>query len=160
MPAADARPGDPAAAPPSPPASMFALVQALLRDLPGLISDRVELAALELHRATRALLQVVALALAAAVLVASAWLGLWFVLAYAAIESGLHWGWAMLIVIGCNLVLAAFAGLRIVALTKVLKMPATMRRMTLAPRSPLAESAAGVQPGSGAAASMPLKEAA
>jgi uncharacterized membrane protein YqjE len=48
-------------------------LQDLVAVLPGLLSDRLELLALELHRAGRSLVQIMALVLATAILVTTAW---------------------------------------------------------------------------------------
>lgn len=57
--------------------------------LPGLVSDRLQLLALELHRAGRSLVQITALVLVAAILCTTAWLalcsGLGLALAWAAV---------------------------------------------------------------------------
>lgn len=114
-------------------ASVLELVLSLWADLPGLLSDRVRLLALELKRAGLALAVMVALVIGAAVLVATAWLALWAGIAAALIEAGLAWGWAFLIVLMLNLAGAAFALLRAKSLAHLLTLPATMRRLTVAP---------------------------
>jgi hypothetical protein len=52
-------------------------LQGLLRELTGLVSDRVELLSLELQRAGQVLAQIVALIVGAAILGMTAWLALW-----------------------------------------------------------------------------------
>lgn len=105
-------------------------VSALFADLPGLFTDRVHLLALELRRASGALGQIVALALLAAILGATAWLALWVGLAAALIQAGLAWPWTALLVLFVNLSAAAWALLRVKALAPLLALPATLRRLT------------------------------
>lgn len=112
------------------------LLRTLLADLPGLVSDRVHLLALELRRAGRALGMMVALGLAAAVLGVTAWLALWVGLVAAAIHFGMPWGWAWVLVLALNLGAAFLAIKRALALAGYLKLPATMRRMTVPPPPP------------------------
>lgn len=113
--------------------SVLQLLQSLWADLPGLVSDRVHLLALELERAGLALAVMVALVIGAAVLVATAWLALWAGIAAALVEAGLAWGWAFLIVLVLNLGGAALALWRAKSLAHLLTLPATMRRLTVAP---------------------------
>jgi len=56
---------------------LLSTLQEVWQELPGLISDRVELLSLELRRAGITLAQVVVLVLAAAILAVTAWLVLW-----------------------------------------------------------------------------------
>ncbi len=105
-------------------------VGALFADLPGLLSDRVHLLALELRRASGALGQMVALGLLAAILLATAWITLWVGLAAAFLAVGLAWPWIVLLVLFVNLAAAAWALLRVKALAPLLSLPATLRRLT------------------------------
>lgn len=116
------------------------LLRALIADLPGLVSDRVHLLALELRRAGHALGMMVALGLAAAVLGVTAWLALWVGLVAAALHFGMPWGWAWVIVLALNLGAAFVAIKRAVALAHYLKLPATMRRLTVPPPPPVPAS--------------------
>jgi hypothetical protein len=110
-------------------ASLLDTLQALLHELPGLISDRVELFALELARAGRALARIVAWLVAIAIVGVTAWLALWAGLVVGLIQLGLHWAWALLIVLAINLV-AAVVGLKQVRhLASRLSLPATRRHM-------------------------------
>ena len=124
-------------APPPPPdadaddaASLPRAIGALFADLPGLLTDRVHLLALELRRASGALGQMVALGLFAAILFATAWIALWAGLAAGFIALGLAWPWAALVVLGVNLAAAVWAVLRVRALAPLLALPATLRRLT------------------------------
>ncbi|MCK7497746.1 MAG: phage holin family protein [Comamonadaceae bacterium] len=115
-------------------------VQSVLRELPGLVSDRVELLSLELRRAGKALAQIVVLVVAATLLGVTAWLALWAGVTIALLQTGMHWALALLAVLAANLVAAALALLRIRKLIPVLQLPATRRHLTL---SPAASAAAG-----------------
>lgn len=105
-------------------------VGALFADLPGLLTDRVHLLALELRRASSALGQMVALSLLAAILFATAWITLWVGLAEAFLAVGLAWPWIVLLVLFVNLSAAVWALTRVKALAPLLALPATLRRMT------------------------------
>jgi hypothetical protein len=105
-------------------------VGALFADLPGLLTDRVHLLALELRRAGSALGQMVALGLLAAILFATAWITLWVGLAAAFLAVGLAWPWIVLLVLFVNLAAAIWALMRVKALAPLLALPATLRRLT------------------------------
>jgi uncharacterized membrane protein YqjE len=105
-------------------------VGALFADLPGLLTDRVHLLALELRRAGSALGQMVALGLLAAILFATAWITLWVGLAAAFLAVGLAWPWIVLLVLFVNLAAAIWALMRVNALAPLLALPATLRRLT------------------------------
>ena len=105
-------------------------VSALFADLPGLLTDRVHLLALELRRASAALGQMVALGLLAAILFATAWIALWVGLAAAFLAVGLAWPWVVLLVLFVNLSAAIWAALRVKALAPLLALPATLRRLS------------------------------
>ena len=105
-------------------------IGALFADLPGLLSDRVHLLSLELRRASNALGQMVALALLAAILFATAWTALWVGLALAFVAVGLAWPWIVLLVLFVNITAAVWAILRVKALAPLLALPATLRRLS------------------------------
>jgi len=105
-------------------------IGALFADLPGLLTDRVHLLALELRRASAALGQMVALGLLAAILFATAWITLWVGLAAAFLAVGLAWPWIVLLVLFVNLAAAVWAMLRVKALAPLLALPATLRRLS------------------------------
>jgi uncharacterized membrane protein YqjE len=124
---------DAASPPPGPDVEALSLPQqvaALFTDLPGLVSDRVQLLSLELKRASHALAQILALALLAAILVATAWLALWVGIAAALIKGGMSWPWACVVVMLVNLVAAAWSANRLKTLAPLLALPATLRRLT------------------------------
>jgi hypothetical protein len=110
--------------------SLPGAIAALIADLPGLLTDRVRLLALELRRASGALGQIVALGLLAAILFATAWIALWAGLVAGFIALGLFWPWAVLIVLVVNLSAAVWAAMRAKALAPLLALPATLRRLT------------------------------
>lgn len=112
----------------------------LITDLPGLVSDRVHLLALELRRAGLALGEMVALGVGAAVLGLTAWLALWVGVAAAAIHFGMPWGWVWALVLLLNLGGAWLAVTRLLGLVQYLKLPATMRRLTVPPPAPAPEA--------------------
>jgi hypothetical protein len=113
-------------------ASLLDSLQALLHELPGLISDRVELFALELARAGRALGRIVAWLVAIAIVGVTAWLALWAGVVVGLIQLGLHWALALLVVLAINLV-AVIVGLKEVRrLATRLSLPATRRHLTMA----------------------------
>lgn len=106
-----------------------AALQDLAAVLPGLVSDRLELLALELHRAGRSLVQILALALAAAMLCSTVWLALCGSAALALVAWGLAWPLALLAVALLNLVLAWAAVAPLRALLANLGLPATRRHL-------------------------------
>jgi hypothetical protein len=130
--------GAPPGREPIEPASLPQLLSQLLHELPGIVSDRVHLLSLELRRASRALAELVALVVGAAVLLITAWLALWGGLAAGAVALGLPWGWALVGVLLINLGAALWAVQRARSLAELLTLPATVRRLTVPPRSPAA----------------------
>lgn len=117
-------------------------IKSLLDDIPGLISDRVHLAALELKRARQALVQMVGLVVAAAILMATAWIALWGLLVAGAVRYGLSWVAVFGIIVLINLAGSWFAIRRARALAGYLALPATVRRLSVAQSpSPLAAKA-------------------
>ena len=120
----------PPAATPDEVVSLPKAVGALFADLPGLLTERVHLLALELRRAGGALGQMVVLGLLAAILFATAWITLWVGLAAALLAVGLAWPWVVLLVLFINLAATAWAVMRVKALAPRLALPATLRRLT------------------------------
>ncbi len=116
--------------------SLPTLLRDIVGELPGLVSDRVQLLSLELRRAGLALAQIVALVVAIGVLAVTAWIGLWVGIAAALLAWGLGVGWVVAIVVALNLVAVALALRRVRQLAPLLALPATARRLTLpAPRA-------------------------
>lgn len=130
-PAAGAPARDPAA-----PEPLLQAVGGLLRELPGLIGDRVELASLELRRAGEALVRITMLVVAAAILGVTAWLAVWFLLASLLVQAGAHPLGALALAIVLNLGVAAWALRRARVLLSRLGLPATRRHLTFAAPSP------------------------
>ena len=115
------------------PESLLQTLQALWKDLPGLVSDRVEILSLELRRATLALVQVVMLIVAVAILGVTAWLVLWAGVVALMLAAGLHLAWALLIVLAVNLLAIVIATSRVRALLPSLSLSATRRHLRLSP---------------------------
>ena len=111
-----------------------------MHELPGLISDRIELLSLELQRAGKVLAQIVALIVAAAILAVTAWLALWGGVMVALIDAGLHWAAALLIVLVINLGACWWAVSRVRRLAPLLQLPATRRHLTLSQPSSASQS--------------------
>lgn len=97
--------------------------------LPGLVGDRLELLSLELQRAGRSVVQIMALVLATAILGTTAWLALCSGLGLALVASGLSWPLALLAVLLVNLVLAWAAVSRARRLLASLDLPVTRRHL-------------------------------
>lgn len=112
---------------------MLKSLQGLWRELPGLVSDRIELLSLEVRRAGSALAQIVALVVMAAILGVTAWLALWGVAIGGLMALGLHWAVALLVVLLINLGAAWLAISRARGLVPRLGLPATRRHLTLSP---------------------------
>jgi hypothetical protein len=124
--------------------SLLDNVKQLLRELPGVVSDRVHLLALELKRSGLALAQMVGLVVAAGVLLCTAWLALWTGIGVALVQAGVAWGWTLLLILLINLGAAWLAVKRALALARFLALPATLRRLTLStPNSPPRRAGAG-----------------
>lgn len=111
--------------------SLLDLVQQLLRELPGLISDRVELLSLELSRAGAALGKIAALTVAVAILGITAWAALWTGVVMGLLALEWHWALALGLVILVNAGAAAWAVMAMRRLAGLLKLPATRRHLTL-----------------------------
>jgi hypothetical protein len=127
------------------PTGMLKTLQLLLRDLPGLLGGRVEILALELHRAGLALVQMAMLVVVVAILGVTAWVVLWVGIVAALMAMGLHLALALGVALLLNLLAAWLALRRVVALLAVLKMPTTRRHFTAFPAARAAWAAA--QPG-------------
>ncbi len=119
--------------PPKSATSFMQLVLDLLNELPGIVSDRVQLLTLELKRARRALGRIVLLAVAAALLALTAWFAFWAGLLIAALQLPYGWAWMLALILLINIGGAWFAVTRIRRLAAFLALPATLRRLTVAP---------------------------
>lgn len=154
----------PAAAPggaaPASGASLFGTfiepLVALVRELPALVSDRVELLTLELQRAGRALAQIVVLLVAVAVLAVTVWLLLWLAVGGLLVAAGLSPPVALLAVLLVNVLAMGVALSRMKRLLPQLQLPATRRHLTLTPspepRHPNADDERHLRPAAAAPA--------
>ena len=104
-------------------------LQDLVVELPGLVSDRLELLALELHRAGRSMVQIMTLVLATAMLGTTAWLALCGGLGLTLVALGSSWPLALLAVLLVNLALAWAAVSRVRRLLANLGLPASRRHL-------------------------------
>jgi hypothetical protein len=123
----------PPADPPPAPDSVLQLLKGLVQELPGLLSDRVELLSLELQRARDALLQVAVLGVAAALLGVTCWLLLWAVAVLGLLALGLGLFWALLSALVANVLGTWWVVARLRALLPRLGLPATRRRLMVSP---------------------------
>lgn len=115
-------------------------VQDLLRELPHLLSDRVELLALELQRAGQALARIVVFVVAAAVLLLTAWLAAWAVAFLLLLAVGMPPIGALVFVLLVNALAAWICLTRAHKLVGLLSLPATRRHLTVSPATkPAAE---------------------
>lgn len=117
-------------------ASFLGALGALVTNLPGLFSDRVDLLSLELQRAGLALVHLLIWGVAAAMLLLTAWLGLWVVLAAVAVQGGLPWPGVVLGVVAINL-LAAWGAISVARrMAPRLGLPMTRRHLDFGRGSP------------------------
>jgi Putative Actinobacterial Holin-X, holin superfamily III len=137
--AAQATPGAPDADASAAPAPLLTQLSALWRELPGLVSDRVELLSLELQRAVRALAQIVALMVAVAILGVTAWLLLWAGVIQFLVAAGLPLLAALLLAVALNGLAIVLAMLRVQSLLPKLGLPATQRHLMTSPDDPKPE---------------------
>ena len=101
----------------------------IVRELPALLGDRVELLSLELQRAGDALVKMTVLAAAAAILALTAWLSLWGVLVGLLIALGWPAAGAHAMVVLINAAAAAWLLWRARGLFRLLGLPATRRHL-------------------------------
>lgn len=121
-------------------------LQEVIAHLPGLVSDRLELLALELHRAGRSVVQITALMLVATLLCTTAWLTLCSGLALVVVTQGVPWPLALLVVLVVNLVLAWAAVWRARHLLNHLGLPATKRHLSFGASQVTPAAAASTTP--------------
>ena len=103
--------------------------QALWRDATAHLKDHIELALLETQRAGKSVVNMLIYAIAAALLLVTAWLGVLAALVVGLAVIGLHPGWGILIVVGLNLggVFALYLMIR--SNSENLRFPATVRSL-------------------------------
>ncbi len=111
------------------PESLMDTLRSLWHDIPRLLSDRVELFSLELHRAGLALLQIVVLGIGLAVVAITAWLILWSLIITGLTLVGLHWMGAFALALAVHVVIGAWLVLRAKTLLPMLRLPATRRHL-------------------------------
>ena len=131
--------------PQSDPQASAGTLGGLLQELPGLISDRVELLSLELNRAGLALLHIVCLGLALTVLGLAGWLLLWTLVTAALVAAGLHWALALLGALLVHGLLGWWVVHRVRQLLPTIGLPATRRRLMFKAPAP-ASSVASHEP--------------
>lgn len=111
--------------------ALLRTLRTMVGEVPGLVSDRVVLLALELRLARQAVVLVAGLFAAAALLMLTGWLAFWTGLVVLATDLGMDPRWA----VGGAAVLNFFgAGLALwwaLSLVPRLALPATMRHLTL-----------------------------
>ena len=101
--------------------------RSLWRDLTAQAKDHLELALLETQRAGKSAVSMLIYAVAAALLLVTAWLGLLAAIVIGLAELGLHAGFGVLIVVGLNLI-GAFVLYRMIrSASENLGFPATIR---------------------------------
>lgn len=122
-----------AAEPGEAPEPLLQTLSSLWRELPGLLSDRVELLSLELQRAGAALLQIVVLLVVAAILGVTVWLVLWAGIVAVLLTLGLQLPAALLILLLFNAAVAWLVVRRVRALLPRLRLSATHRHLMLSP---------------------------
>jgi hypothetical protein len=108
-------------------------LQALREELMLAVHERVHLVALEFRQVSLNAAQMVMLAMAAGLMLASAWATVLVATYKACTAYGLHWGLALLLVTVLNLVCAALVWLRAHALSHAFTLPATRRMLTRRP---------------------------
>jgi len=113
----------------SKPAGLIDDVKLLGRELVGLLHDRLELAALETRFAAHNLVGMIATGVLVAVLLVSAWLGLFGAMVLWLIQLGWPASVAMLLVAVVNLALAALLYRSILRQSRNLGWPATLRSL-------------------------------
>ncbi|MEO8409982.1 MAG: phage holin family protein [Propionivibrio sp.] len=113
--------------------SIVGLLGDLLRELPGVLSDRVHLLALELKRARQALIGLAAMFAVTAILALTAWFALWVLLVALAMRFDVPWDIACIFVLLINLIGAWLAVRHARKLAGYMALPATMRQLSSAP---------------------------
>ena len=115
----------------SPPAEAWGL----LRELPALLDDRIDLFVLELRLAGRALIEIVAWIIVAAICGVTTWLAAWGAVTLELIE----WGWsprvALLVVVLVNILVVVMAWRRIHGLISRVSAPLLHRRLKFSPET-------------------------
>ena len=117
-------------------ASLGEILMGLVNDIPGLISDRVRLLALELRRARQSFVQMALMVIVAVILATTAWVAFWAFVAVAIFAMGVPWYGVFLLIVVLNCGGAWIAIRRAQALVEDLTLPATVRCLTMAQSPP------------------------
>ncbi len=116
-------------APPYPP--FLQQFKALWADLPGLVSDRVELLSLELQRSARSVAEIVAWLVALAVLGVTVWLALWAAIVVFLVSSaGVALPLTLLLAVAVNVGVMVLVVQRVRRLLPRVALTATRRHLT------------------------------
>lgn len=115
--------------PPSQPPSLGEVIHGLLAAVRGALHGRVHLVTLELQQASIAAMQIVLLAVLAALMVCSAWATLLVALYMWAVSAGLSWAGALSLVMAANLLAAVGVWLKATSLTTHFTFPGTVRML-------------------------------
>lgn len=118
----------------------------LIESLPNLISDRVQLASLEIRRAGKALGLVIGCVLAGAVCLATAWIALWICISVTLVDMGVSRGVVAAAVLLVNVLMAAAALWWGWSKVHLIALPATVRQLTVS-QSPAAAVSINIEPG-------------
>lgn len=118
------------------PQGLFESLQSIIKELPALVSDRVDLLSLELQRAGKALTQIVVLIVAGTILGITAWLVLWSAIVVGLVSLGMPLATTLFLVLAINIGAAVWALMRVRKLVPLLGLPATRRHLMVTP-SPL-----------------------
>jgi hypothetical protein len=102
----------------------------LWRELPGLVTDRVDLLALELQRAGVAMVKLAILVVAATVLSVTVWLLAWATAITAMVDAGLPVVLALALMLVVNAAAVWWAWVQAQALLKRVNLSATFRHLT------------------------------
>jgi uncharacterized membrane protein YqjE len=111
------------------PPSLTELIGGLFSELPGLVSDRVELLSLELQRAGLGLLHMALLGVGLTVLGISGWLIVWGLVLLGLVAAGLPWVWSLGLALLVHVGLVWWTVSRIRRLLPTLGLPATRRQL-------------------------------
>lgn len=125
---------------PSQDASLMDLFRGIWREVPGLLSDRIELLSAELDRAGLVLLHLAQLGIAMAVLGITAWLMLWCLAVAGLALLGLHWLAAIAVGVAVQIALMIWVFIRVKKLVPLLGLPVTRRRLRFSHPSPVSPS--------------------
>ncbi len=113
--------------PPPLPPSLGDVIQGLVAAVRGAVHGRIHLVTLELQQASIAAMQIVMLAVLAALMVCSAWATLLVGLYMWAVSAGVSWAGALSLVMAANLLAAVGVWLKAVSLTNHFTFPGTVR---------------------------------